>query len=361
MGNTATYLRQTVIGFCMGFLVAAHAAESKPLAMLPDMSLTLREQHVESASVALIRGGRIASLGAWGVAGPGRPSTVTTPYNLASLTKPWTAEVVLRLVSAGKLTLDQPIDRYWSDPDLSFDSRRLKLTARLALSHRTGLPNWRTSTGLVFLHDPGTTTSYSGEGFQYLARYAEHRTGKPFPMLAQRWLFGPTKMLSSGYVSAQGNLNPIATGYDANGKPVPTVPVTHYNAADLAHATAADYARFLIDVRGDRHLTREVAAERVRLQADQKAEVCEGTKAPSCPPWIGFGLGWQLLGFPHGTIMMHTGKDEGAFTFAAIDRTTGDGIVILTNSDNGWRMILPLLEQTYANQGLIRYLRAQIN
>ncbi len=325
------------------------------------MTTTLREQRVESASVALIRDGRIVSTAAWGNAGPGRAATVATPYNLASLTKPLTAEVVLRLVSAGKLSLDEPMDRYWSDPDLANDPRRMKLTVRMALSHRTGLPNWRDAKGLAFDHDPGTTTRYSGEGYQYSARYAEHRTGQSFETLALRWLFAPARMRASGYVSAQGATVPIAVAYDGTGKALPAEPVTRYNAADLAHATARDYARFLVDVRNDRGLTPSVAKQRSRSQADLKPEICAGAKAATCPPWTGFGLGWQLLGFPGGTTMLHTGKDAGAFTFAAIDRASGDGIVILTNSDNGWRVILPILERTGSDRRMIAFLRGQMN
>ncbi|MFW2850401.1 serine hydrolase domain-containing protein [Sphingomonas sp. TX0543] len=336
-------------------------ADAKTNNALPDMTVILREQHVESASIALIRNGRIVWTGAWGIAGPNRAATVSTPYNLASLTKPLTAEVILRLVSAGKLSLDEPMDRYWSDPDLSRDPRRMKLTVRMALSHRSGLPNWRDVKGLAFDHDPGTATGYSGEGYQYAARYAERRTGQPFEALAARWLFAPAHMRASGYVSAQGRTTPIATPYDAAGKPLRVDRVTRYNAADLAHATARDYARFLIEARNDRALVASVAAERSKLQADLKANICTGTKATTCPPWTGFGLGWQLLGFPAGTTMLHTGKDAGAFTFAAIDRPSGDGIVILTNSDNGWRIILPVLERTGSDPRLIAFLRGQMD
>jgi CubicO group peptidase (beta-lactamase class C family) len=362
MSNIVFALVTRVFVVCTtGLLISANPAAAKHRDVLPDMTSLLSEQHVASASVAVIRDGRIVSKAAWGTAGPNRPATVSTPYNLASLTKPLTAEVVLRLVSAGKISLDEPMDQYWSDSDLSSDPRRKMLTARMALSHRTGFPNWRSGTGLVFDHDPGTTTGYSGEGYQYVARYAEHRTRTPFAQLAQEQLFRPARLDTIGYVSAQGSQDPIAIGYDAAGKPLTLRNVTQYNAADLAHATAGDYARFLIDVRSDRHLTPELAVERSHLQADQRPDVCAGVKAESCPPWIGFGLGWQLLGFPNGTVMMHTGRDEGAFTFAEIDRATGDGIVILTNSDQGWRLILPLLERTKANPTLIRYLHAQID
>lgn len=336
-------------------------ADAKTEAVLPDMTSTLHAQRVESASVAVIRKGQIVALGAWGKAGRNRAATVATPYNLASLTKPLTAEVILRLASANKLSLHEPMDRYWGDPDLSHDPRRMTLTVRMALSHRTGLPNWRDSKGLSFDHAPGTTTSYSGEGYQYAARYAERRTGRSFETLAGRWLFVPTHMRASGYVSAQGKTVPVAVPYDDAGKPLSVERVTRYNAADLARATARDYARFLTDARNDRGLVVSVAAERSKLQADLTREICAGAKAVACPPWTGFGLGWQLLGFPDGTTMLHTGKDAGAFTFAAIDRASGDGIVILTNSDNGWRVILPILERTRSDPKLIAFLRSQMN
>lgn len=361
MNNTAeSVLKRAVAGGMIALLACASMAEAAPRAALPDMTAALRDQQVASASVALIRNGRIVATGAWGMAGPGRAATVATPYNLASLTKPLTAEIVLRLVSAGKLSLDEPMDRYWRDPDLANDPRRMKLTVRMALSHRTGLPNWRDAKGLAFDHDPGTTTGYSGEGYQYAARYAERRTGQSFEALAARWLFAPAAMRASGYVSAQGATIPIAVPHDEAGAPLPVEPVTHYNAADLAHATARDYARFLISVRKDQSMTTAVAAERSRLQADLRPGTCAGAKAAGCPPWIGFGLGWQLLGFPDGTTMLHTGKDAGSFTFAAIDRATGDGIVILTNSDNGWRVILPILERTDSDPRLIAFLRGQM-
>lgn len=363
MDNTVTRsLKRTVAGAMIALLACTSvAAAARPRASLPDMTAVLRDQRVESASVALIRNGRIVATGAWGMAGPGRAATVATPYNLASLTKPLTAEIVLRLVSAGRLSLDEPMDRYWRDPDLANDPRRMKLTVRMALSHRTGLPNWRDAKGLAFEHDPGTTTGYSGEGYQYAARYAERRTGQPFEALAARWLFAPAAMRASGYVSGQGATIPIAVPHDDAGKPLPVEPVTRYNAADLAHATARDYARFLIKVRTDEGMTASVAAERSRLQADLGPGTCAGARASTCPPWIGFGLGWQLLGFADGTTMLHTGKDAGSFTFAAINRATGDGIVILTNSDNGWRVILPILERTDSDPKLIAFLRGQMN
>lgn len=336
-------------------------AQTRTSDILPDLTPVLRAQHVESVSVAVIRNGRIVSRGAWGMAAPNRPATIDTTYNLASLTKPLTAEVVLRMTSAGRLSLDDAMARCWSDPDLAQDPRRFVLTPRMALSHRSGFPNWRAESGLAFDHPPGEVWGYSGEGYQYVARYAAARSGQAFERLAQRWLFGPVRMRHTGYLTDQNAAGPEAVAFDGDGKPLPVTPVTRYNAADLAHATAEDYARFMVEVMQDRGLTPAIAAERNRSQADLTSMNCAGAKAAACPPWVGYGLGWQLLGFASGTVMMHTGKDPGVFTFAMIDRGRNDGVVILTNSDHGWRMILPVLEATQANPEVIAYLRAQMN
>ena len=360
MINTAKQLSAALIGAAATLCLALFPATAQRPAPLPDLDPILREQRVESVSVALVRQGRIVALRASGTAGPNRRATVNTPYNLASLTKPLTAEIVLRMVSQRRLSLDEAMDAYWREPDLAQDPRRHLLTARLALSHRTGLPNWRADSGLVFDHDPGSVWGYSGEGYQYAARYAASKSGQPFERLAQQWLFTPARMTQSGYITSQGRGQPVATAHDGDGNAIADIPVLHYNAADLAHATARDYARFLIDVLYNRHLTPEVAQERNRIEADITAQVCSGTKAASCPPQVGYGLGWQLLAFPAGTVMMHTGKDEGVFTFAAIDRSNNAAIVILTNSDNGWKVILPILEQTHFSPALIAYLRGQM-
>ena len=91
MSNTANLPKRTVHGSLIGLLACASMADARAKASLPDMTTTLREHRVESASVAVIRNGRIVSTEAWGMAGPNRATTVATPYNLASLTKPLTA------------------------------------------------------------------------------------------------------------------------------------------------------------------------------------------------------------------------------------------------------------------------------
>jgi len=55
--------------------------------------------------------------------------------------------VALKLVSQGKLSLDEPLYKYWTDPDIASDPGNKKITPRLILSHQTGFANWRWMNG----------------------------------------------------------------------------------------------------------------------------------------------------------------------------------------------------------------------
>ncbi|WP_415206732.1 serine hydrolase domain-containing protein [Rudaea sp.] len=132
--------------------------------------LRLNQYDVPSVAVAYIGNGKVAWTSVYGEQSPGVPATGQTLYNVASLTKPVSAEVILRLASAGKLSLDEPMSAYWIDPDLKDEPWSKLLTPRLCLSHQTGFANWRYQTDgkLKFQWQPGTRTGYSGEGCQIL-------------------------------------------------------------------------------------------------------------------------------------------------------------------------------------------------
>jgi len=321
----------------------------------------MAEANIPSVAIASIKSGRIVQTAVFGEQSPGISATESTTYNIASLTKPLTAEVVLRLASKKQLGLDEPMVYHWIDPDVSTDVRHQALTARFALSHQTGLPNWRDSkTGMKFIFDPGTQWGYSGEGYQYVLRFSEKKTGKSFDILARSQLFEPGGMSHTTFTDQPWLRERIALPSDSLGNYMTPHIAERPNAADLVYTTVADYASFMIEVMQDKGLSSDVARERRRIQVDLRNLRCAGDKAPTCPERIGFGLGWEILDFSGDIIFMHTGKDDGVFTFAYLSKSTQDGVVILTSGDNGHKAVLPVLEKLGANPRYLAYLQAQV-
>jgi CubicO group peptidase (beta-lactamase class C family) len=342
-------------------LAAPAEAQPGPPAGLGDMvGRVLAETRIPSLSVARIEQGRIAWTAAWGAQGQGVAATTETLYNVASLTKPISAETVLRAASAGRLALDEPMADYWIDPDIADDPRARRLTARLSLTHRTGFPNWRFQTGdrLVFQRDPGGAVGYSGEGFEYMARYAGRRTGTPFERLAEAYVLGPAGMTRTAYTRRPWFEGRIATPANADGAWLEPAIRDDFRASDDLYTTPADYARFLIGVARGEGLTPALAAERNRIQVSTRESACTPARAAVCPDEMGWGLGWDIAVFGGRRVLWHTGADRGEFTFAYIIPETGEGAVAFTNSAVGYRAMLPLFERIGAEPRFLAWLQA---
>ncbi len=123
----------------------------------------------------------------------GEPATKNTLYNIASLTKPLTAETLLSALRDERIALDRPVAEVFIDDDLTNDPRAEKLTLRHLLSHRSEFPEtWRRMMKhekLQIAWEPGTRARYSGENFELAARYAESSTDKTIDELARETLF----------------------------------------------------------------------------------------------------------------------------------------------------------------------------
>jgi CubicO group peptidase (beta-lactamase class C family) len=157
----------------------------------------LKENKIPALGLGIIRDGKLKHVKVFGELRKGQPAPVNTVFNVASLTKPIVALLALKLVSSGKWSLDEPLDKYWIDPDLKDDPRHKKLTTRLVLTHQTGFPNWRwltKSKKLEFVNEPGTKYQYSGEGFEYLRKALEQKFKRPIEELANDLIFKPLQM-----------------------------------------------------------------------------------------------------------------------------------------------------------------------
>lgn len=354
------FLHVCSVGLCVSLGLGITSQQlADRMHAIPDL---LRAEHVASVSFAKIEDGKTVLAEAYGAARPGVPASTTTLYNIASMSKPISAEVILRLASAGKLSLDEPMFPYWIDPDLEADPRAKLLTARMALDHQAGFPNWRRETGgrLAFLRDPGTGFNYSGEGYQYAARFAEKKTGKSFEQLAQALVFDPARMQRTAYTERPWMDGQIAEPNNPDGSWLKPQIATNFVAADLVYTTPAQYASFLEGLMEGTGESPAIRKLRESVLTDRKAELCVGKLAALCPDQVGMGPGWEVVKTHGKTFLMHTGSDPGLFTLGYFDPNARSGVVIFTNSANGPRVILPILKMLDADPDFIAYLAAQV-
>jgi len=352
---------------------AIHAAGGLPASAQQDIAVAssarvsldrlvsglLAANQVPSASIAIVEDGHASVVGAWGEQTPGVRARSTTLYNIASMSKPISAEVALRLVASGTLSLDEPMATVWVDPDIADDPRRALLTPRLALSHRTGFPNWRRETGgkLAFVREPGTAFGYSGEGFEYLAHFIERKTHRPFEQLTHELVFRPAGMRDTAQSRHAWFEGRIAVPHDADGRMLEPEFAERFMASDLVYSTAGAYAKFIASVMPRERTNDALARERVSIQVDRKAELCAPPRQAHCPDEVGYGLGWEIYRFGDAHVHMHTGKDQGLFTFAYFSPERRRGVVIFTNGENGARLVLPILDALKHDGDFVAFLR----
>lgn len=302
-----------------------------------ELQRVLKENKIPVLGIGAIKDGKLKQIRVYGKLRNGKPAPLNTIFNVASLTKPVVAMLALRLVSSGKWNLDEPLDRYWIDPDIKDDPRHKKLTTRIILSHQTGFPNWRwlgKSRKLEFTFEPGTKYQYSGEGLEYLRKALEIKFKQPIEKLADVVIFKVLKMRDTRFVwDANMNESRFALGYDTLGHPYKLNRSTKANAADDLLTTVEDYGKFLVSVMNGDGLSRSVFNEMIRHQVKTKDNKY-------------FGLGWEIYDLGNGEYAMsHGGSDQGVRTLVFLLPKSKQGLIIFTNSDNGTNVYLRLITE----------------
>ena len=160
----------------------------------------------------------------------GVPASPEHRFIIGSMTKAFTAVLVLQDVAAGRLALDTPVVRYW--PEFPDPSGGL-ITVRHLLTHRSGLGHWGAvddflervarmphtpeeivrryaEQGLCF--PPGSDESYSSPGYVALGVVLERVTGQPYPELMRTRIFEPLamdgSMVDDGVTIVPGRVRP---------------------------------------------------------------------------------------------------------------------------------------------------------
>jgi len=303
----------------------------------------LKSMNIPALGIGVINSGKLQQVKVFGEIDKGKSAPYNAIFNVASLAKPVTAMVALKLVSSGKWNLDEPIFKYWTEPDVAKDPRSKELTTRHILSHQSGFPNWRylnKSNKLTFQFSPGTKYQYSGEGIEYLRKALENKFKKSLNELATELIFKPLSMNDTQYIwNSNIDETRFAKGFDNDGNSYETIKHKTPNGADDLLTTIEDYGKFLVSV-----MNGEGISEKVFM--DLKTHQVESSKGKH------FGLGFEIYNFKDGQYALsHGGADKGAQTIAFIFPETKSGLIIFTNVDDGYKVYEKLLIHYLGSKG----------
>ncbi|MFI4974246.1 MAG: serine hydrolase [Caulobacterales bacterium] len=340
----------------------------------------LHDLAVPGVVVATIVGGSPSHTYAYGYANlqTHRPMTSDTVFRVASISKSLTAWGVMRLAETGKVDFDRPVEQYiggWPLPPSPFASNGV--TVRRLLSHTSGVsagadefrrPEAPAPSAREFLRQasggdaagppqlvapPGQAFVYSVPGYMLLQMMIERQSHRSFQDYMRQAVLAPLGMTSSSFDWDPALRGRTATPYLSDGKPGEVL-IPEDTAADSLFATAPDLARF---VAAPSPYERQRAGPGA-LRPDSANRLY--SSPPAIPQFQLAGLGQDqpALGCftertPNGPLVVtNGGYDPGWSSQFFFVPHTGDGIVILTNSDRGETAIAQIAAIWSAWRGL---------
>jgi len=262
------------------------------------------------------------------------PNSPDTKFEIASVSKQFTAAAILQLVDSGKLQVDDPVSKYYSEAPLSWKD----ITVHQLLTHASGLPNNRlddftkgicspyTPDELIktfrdrpLAFTPGSSWAYTNTEYYLLAFIIEKLSGESYGAYLARHIFEPLKMVRSGFATTLAIVPQLAQGY------------TRENGS-LRHR---DYF--------DRSL--EIGAGGIYTNAEDLLRWNRALDSPgflsahaldlmfTAHPPGNYGYGWFIATSPRRKIY-HEGGDPGFAAFEARYPDEHVVIIILANEDD---------------------------
>jgi CubicO group peptidase (beta-lactamase class C family) len=370
-GRLKHFLRLVLLSTLLLPIDAATAVE--PSAIERDLVVTVQGEerragidealallNIPSASFALIDEGRIAFANAYG-----KDATPATLYQAASLSKFVAAIGAMRLVEKGTLKLDEDVnDRLtsWKVPNNAFDAtHKPTLRSLLSMTGGIGVPGFlgyevgatlptltqildgtppANSPPVTVIAVPGSAYRYSGGGYEIAEALMQDATGKPFPRLMRELVLDPMGMTDSSFDQPPDAAlaAKAASGHFGDGKELPgRWHLFPEHAAAGLWSTPTDLAKLLVQLAHTWQGFSSIFLHRQTLQ-----EIL--TPQNGGP----YGLGAAIAGDGASLVLMKRGQNIGYQGYLILYPATGQGMVVMTNSDNGSKLAEALIKRAAA-------------
>jgi beta-lactamase class C len=288
------------------------------------------------AVVVVVRQNGVTGIFPFGEAAPGRPVTADSIFELASVTKVFTATSLAFEVRAKAMQLEDPVTKYL--PELAnSDGGIRRVNLQHLATHTSGLPRapagkmadgewtpeklldwtarWKSS------EIPGRKAAYSNIGVGLLGMAIAAKEKSPLMEVWQRQFLNPLGMEHTFFeVPAKAQAN-LVQGYSPAGRPVPPSLVGGWPAAGRLKASARDMAAFLTANMGER-------PDRPRVQAAMRLAQLPVFEASNK---ITYGFCWQLQQMHDEALVDKNGGLVGTATYIGFLPERHVGVVILVN------------------------------
>ncbi len=312
---------------------------------------------VPGASVAVLHDGDI-DLASTGVAsiGTGRPVTNETIFAIGSITKVFTATLMMQLVESGLVDLDLPVRDYLPDLQLASKEQTERVTVRQLLTHTSGIAGdhihdtgagsdalehyVKSLASLPELHPPGVLFSYSNSAVILAGYLLEQLTGTTWPDLIRERLIELLGLDSMVVFREEAERRPIVSPHnrDDNGRPVAGDMWLEFHAGASAgftpYASAADVVRF-----AQLHLDQGRSTNGGPLLSPESFAAMQQVQVSHLPSGsldnTVWGIGWGLHQYVHERGLGHNG---GTSAMLRVLPDRGFAVAVLTNISGGIRM-----------------------
>ena len=283
----------------------------------------------------------------------GVETTGDSVFQIGSMTKVWTATVVMQLVDEGKLDLDAPIVDVLPELELSDPDVASRVTMRHLLTHTSGIDgDVFTDTGrgddcleryVALLaeaaqnHPLEATWSYCNSGFSLAGRVIEKITGGTWDAAIKERLVGPLGMTHTGTLPEEALLHRAAVGHvSENGSEPERAPAWGFpralGPAGLVNSTAADVLAF-----ARMHLAGGLAPDGTRILSESTVTAMAEHQADLPDKYTlgdSWGLGWIRFGWDGRRLIGHDGNTLGQAAFLRVLPDEGLAVTLLTNGGN---------------------------
>ncbi|MDR5698997.1 serine hydrolase domain-containing protein [Agromyces aerolatus] len=316
----------------------------------------LAQHGVPGAAIAVLVGDEIFDLAA-GVLSTSTKVEATTDsvFQIGSITKVWTATLIMQLVDEGLLDLDAPVRTVLPEFRLADDASAGRITPRQLLSHQAGFEgDIFTDTGkgddalakfvesianLTQLFEPGELFSYNNVGYCVLGRIVEVLRGTTWRQALIERVAVPLGLTHVAPSADEAILHRAAVGHVGPGPdgvqiPAPIWALTRSNepAGSMLSMRARDLVGF-----AKLHLNGGLADDGTRVLSEasvhamRQPEVRVPRLSLMGPAW---GLGWSFATDQSPVVIGHDGGTIGQSAFLRVCPELGVAVALLTNGGN---------------------------